>query len=62
MKPEDLIVLKGVIALQKDRNLNIKSKIVSPNSNQSAKIYKMDKNNEISNPHTSLKEKVKAKV
>jgi hypothetical protein len=62
MKPEDLIVLKGVIALQKDRNQKNQSSIVSPNSNQVAKFNKKNKQDEFPNPQTSLKDKVKAKV
>lgn len=50
MKPEDLIVLKGVIALQKDWNLKSQNNMVSPHSNQVAKFNKINKHDEFPNP------------
>lgn len=60
MRPEDLIVLKGVIAVQKDRTQKLLSNIISPEKHKT--VTEQSQERYTTDPTATLKSKLKLKI
>ena len=60
MRPEDLIVLKGVIAVQKDRTHKLLSNIISPEKHRAR--AELSQERYVTDPTATLKSNLKLRV